>query len=161
MELVFTLGLTAAALGMAVPAMGGALAALVTPFARWLLWMTRHLADLPFASLSLTSPYLTAWLAFVYGVFLLCCAWRRQRRYVLPVCACVCTLCVCLVLTRLADTAPRLTLVALDVGQGRAPCCAAGRGPPWWTAAAARAMPGTGRRTTCGTGGGTLWTCWC
>ena len=118
-ELVFTLGLTAAALGMAVPAMGGALAALVTPFARWLLWMARHLADLPFASLSLTSPYLTAWLAFVYGVFLLCCVWRRQRRYVLPVCACVCTLCVCLVLTRLADTAPRLTLVALDVGQGQ------------------------------------------
>jgi len=98
-ELVFTLGLTAAAQGMAVPAMGGALAALVTPFARWLLWMARHFADLPFASLSLTSPYLTAWLAFVYGVFLLCCVWRRQRRYVLPVCACVCTLCVCLVLT--------------------------------------------------------------
>lgn len=117
--LVFTGGLTGAVLGMGVLPLGQAAGALLTPLVRFLLWMVRHLADVPFGAVSLTSPYLLAWLVFAYAILLLFCAWRRERRVIVPVCACLCTLCVALLLTQLTDAAPRLTLTALNVGQGQ------------------------------------------
>lgn len=65
------------------------------------LFCARTLAKLPFAALSLQSPYYVAFLLFLYILILLYAFfWRKGiRRPIYPLCACVLTLCLSTLLT--------------------------------------------------------------
>lgn len=115
---LFSGGLLLSLLGLLFPAVASALALPVAFLGRWILWCTRILSDLPFASLSTNSIYLCAWLVLVY-LFIILAAARRYRRAVFPVGASVITLCAALILTRVSLTASPLTITMLDVGQGQ------------------------------------------
>ena len=123
----FSPGLLLTLLGVALPGVSAVPAFPVTLLARYILTMTRALASLPFASVTLDSLYLRGWLVLVYAVLLLMFL-RRYRRPVLPVCACALTLCAALLLTRLSLLSYPLTITVLDVGQGQSILlCSGGR----------------------------------
>lgn len=117
-SLLFATGLLLSLLGILLPAAASVFAIPVAFLGRWILWCTRILSDLPFASLSTDSIYLCAWLAFLY-ILIAIVLLRRYRRAVLPVCAAVITLCTALILTRVSLTSSPLTVTMLDVGQGQ------------------------------------------
>lgn len=115
---LFSAGLLLSLLGLLFPAAASLLALPAAFLARWVLWCTRVLSDLPFASLSTDSIYLCAWLVLVY-VLIILIAVRRYRRAVFPVSAAIITLCAALILTRVSLTTSPLTITMLDVGQGQ------------------------------------------
>ncbi len=114
----FSPGLLLTLLGVALPGVAAPLTLPVTLLIRYVLAVTRALSALPFASVSLGSFYLRAWLALVYAILLLVLL-RRYRRPVLPVCAGVLTLCAALLLTRFSLLSCPLSITMLDVGQGQ------------------------------------------
>lgn len=124
---LFVGGLIAAGVGIFCLPMGLALAALVAPLGRYVLLVTHGLARAPFAAVTLSSGYLTAWAAFGYGLFLLWLLWRgEKKRLIVPLCCGTVTLCAALLLTRLSYESGPLTVTVLDVGQGESVVLRAG-----------------------------------
>lgn len=114
----FSPGLLLTLLGIALPGLSTLLTFPVTLLTRYILTVTRALGSLPFASVSMGSFYLCAWLVLVYGILLLVLL-RRYRRPILPICAGVLTLCAALLLTRFSLLSCPLSITMLDVGQGQ------------------------------------------
>lgn len=113
--------------------LGGLLIALAGPFfptltslmgqvfawpARWVLWVAQTIARWPFAALSLTTVYLVGWFILTYCVLLLLLRFKRRIRPVLPAGAAAITLCAALLMSTWPSLHARLTVTALDVGQG-------------------------------------------
>lgn len=117
-SLAFSPGLLLTLLGIALPGLSALLTFPVTLLTRYVLAVTRALGSLPFASVSMGSFYLCAWLVLVYAILLLVLL-RRYRRPILPVCAGVLTLCAALLLTRFSLLSCPLSVTMLDVGQGQ------------------------------------------
>ncbi len=99
--------------------LGAGLAVLVKLPSGFFLETARVLSRLPFAGLSMTSVYYIWWVAFAYGMALITLLWPGKRRPVLPICACVSTLCLSMVLTSLTAKVGDLRVSVLDVGQGQ------------------------------------------
>lgn len=117
-SLLFLSGLGVSLLGLVWP-VGAAAAGGVVSLLAELLWLLVHsLSRLPFAAVTLQGRYLPLWLGFCYALWLFF-LWRRGRRPLLPLCACVITLCWSLVLTRMTYELGPVTVTALDVGQGQ------------------------------------------
>lgn len=117
--LIFPLGLVAVTLFPLCPMVSQLLADVLTPLVGYLLNMTAWLADVPFASLALTSPYLLIWFVCAYGMMLVTVFWPGRPRPVLSLCGGTVTLCLALVLTRADYQQSGLTMTVLDVGQGQ------------------------------------------
>lgn len=115
----FTLGFVAVLLSYVLLPLGRGLAWLCAWPVRYFSWVTGLVAKVPFASVSVTSPYILAWLVFVYLLVILLIFGKGRKRPLLPLCAAVLTLCVCLLLSNFSYTASDLTFSALDVGQGQ------------------------------------------
>lgn len=112
-------GLVTALVGLALPAVATVMAWVVSLPVWYLQWLTAALAGLPFASVSVHSIYLIAWMALTYGLIFLWVLWRGPRgRVVVPVCLSTSTLCGALMLQAAALTGGSLTVSVLDVGQG-------------------------------------------
>lgn len=116
----FLLGLAAALLGIFLPGPGRLLAELAAWPARWAILISKAIAKLPFATVSLTSIYLVGWFLLTYGIVLLF-LFRRKRggmRPAIPIAVCVLTLCSALVMNAWPAITGTLMVTALDVGQG-------------------------------------------
>ena len=115
---VFLGGAAIAALSVALPGVGQALAWVLAWLVRGIQWMAQALARFPFASVS-AGGYLGLWLGFVYLLLLLWGLWRRERKGpLLPVAAAVLALCAALLLNTLTLRGGDLRVTVLDVGQG-------------------------------------------
>lgn len=111
------------ALGLAAVLLPGVLGRAVAWVCAWpgryFLAMTGLLAKVPFASVSISSPYILAWLVLVYLVALAVLLSKGRKRVLLPLCSVVLTLCVSLLLSAVSYTATGFSFSALDVGQGQ------------------------------------------
>ncbi len=90
------------------------------PPIRYFFWFAGKASQIGLAAVEMDRGYYAAWALFVYGLVLLyLLAPVKEKRPVLPACACVVTLCLAALLT--AKTAQRqdLALTVLDVGQGQ------------------------------------------
>lgn len=115
---VFLAGLLAALLGLFFPPLGAALAWVTAWPARWVMFVARHIARLPYASLSLRSGYLVFWFAATYAILLIWVFARKHIRPAIPLSALLLTLSAVLVTQSWDAAAGTLTVAALDVGQG-------------------------------------------
>ena len=116
---IFAAGLLVGLLALVLPGLAQLLAVPVSWLAEYVQWCTDFLADLPFASLSLDSPFYKAWLVLVYVVIIAAFAERKKRRHILPVCCIVCGLCLSILCTAKSFRTGMLSVTALDVGQGQ------------------------------------------
>lgn len=118
--LAFVGGALSVAVGAVVFPLGQGLAALVGFPIRFFLGCAAQASRLGLASVDLDWGYYALWALFVYGVFLLyLLAPVPGKRPVVPVCACVVTLCLSALLTAKTVQRQDLALTVLDVGQGQ------------------------------------------
>lgn len=107
----------------ALPLVGGVFGALAIPFLEYLLWAVPGLGALPFASVTLTSPYYAMGFAAVYALILLNLFWPAKGKGVrVPALCGVLLVCVSVGLTRLEYARSNLSVAVLDVGQGQSVC---------------------------------------
>ncbi|MBR5533797.1 MAG: DNA internalization-related competence protein ComEC/Rec2, partial [Ruminiclostridium sp.] len=118
-SLVFAGGLVSLVLGGLWLPLGQAVAWLVGLPLDLFFWYSEQASRWTWAALATGAGYFGLWAAFVYGLILLGMVLPGRKRLVVPVCACVVTLCLSALLT--AQTAQRtgLTVTILDVGQGQ------------------------------------------
>ena len=119
-SLSFLGGLLSVLFGAVCTPIGQALAAAVGLPIRFFLWYAGQASKISLAALTTDSEYYMAWAGFVYLLFALYLLSRaEEKRPILPVCACVFTLCLSALLTAQTVRQSDLTLTALDVGQGQ------------------------------------------
>lgn len=127
-NLVTNWSVTAAFVGGALSVAAGAvwlplgqiLAAVVGVPIRFFLWYAREASQMGLAAVDLDRGYYALWALFVYAVVLLyLLVPGKGKRPVLPVCACVVTLCLSALLTVKTAQRQDLALTILDVGQGQ------------------------------------------
>lgn len=85
---------------------------------RFVLWVSKQLASFPLAAVYTKSPYIVAWLVFVYvllAVFLL----STKRKPFVLICCGVLGLCVALLASWIEPLGDDLRVTMLDVGQGQ------------------------------------------
>lgn len=100
--------------------LGQVLAAVVGLPIRFFLWAAEELSRLGLAAVDLDQGYYALWALFVYAVVLLyLLVPAKGKRPILPVCACVATLCLSALLTAKTTQRQDLSLTVLDVGQGQ------------------------------------------
>ena len=118
-SLVFAGGLVSLIFGALWLPLGQAVAWLVGFPLDLFQWFAAWAGKLTLAALVTDGGYFALWAAFVYVLILLGMVLPGKKRLVVPVCACVVTLCLAAILT--AQTAQRtgLTVTVLDVGQGQ------------------------------------------
>lgn len=114
--------LIAALAGLAIPALGGAAAAVAAVPGRYVVWTAVHLSRFPFAAVSIDAVYLLLWLLLAYAVALLYLLRLLRRgtggRPLIPLCGCGAVLALALVLNAAALSGESLRVSVLDVGQG-------------------------------------------
>lgn len=102
----------------AVPAVSSILASLVSYPIRYVLWIVKIIADFPIAAVYTVSPYITAWIVFVYGMLTVFLISENKRPLILSCCAAM-GLCVALLADWTEAAADDMRLTVLDVGQGQ------------------------------------------
>ncbi len=126
-SLAFAPGLVLTLLGIVVPTLSPVLTFPITLLSRYVLRVAHALGSLSFASLSMNSIYLCAWLVLVYLIVLIVFL-GKYHRPIIPVCSSVIALCAALLLNRAALLSPPLSITMLDVGQGQSILlCSGGR----------------------------------
>ena len=101
-----------------IPAAGAVVAGIVSWPIRYVLWVAKTMAAFPLAAVYTASPYITAWLVFVYvllAVFLL----GRNRRPWIFACCMLLGLCAALSAQWMEASAEDVRITVLDVGQGQ------------------------------------------
>lgn len=119
-SLAFLGGLLSVALGFVFLPLGQLLAAVSGLPVDFFLWYSAKASRLALAAVGTGSVYYALWVLFVYGIVLLYlfAPWKGKRP-VLPLCACVATLCLSALLTAGSVRRWDLTMTVLDVGQGQ------------------------------------------
>lgn len=120
----FLLSVLAAAMGFLLPLGAVVLAWPAGWLLRWLLWLVPALGSLPFASVTLTSPYYALGLVALYAMVCLNLFWpaREKKRLGVPLVCGLTLAAVCVVFTRLEFVLGDMTVAVLDVGQGQSVC---------------------------------------
>ena len=116
---IFAAGLIIGLLGLFLPGTARLLAIPVSWLAEYVQRCTDFLADLPFASLALDSPFYKAWIVLVYAVIMAAVLERGKRRHIVPICCVVCALFLSILCTARTFRTDELSVTALDVGQGQ------------------------------------------
>ena len=120
MTAAFVGGALSVAAGALWLPLGQVLAAVVGLPIRFFLWAAEELSRLGLAAGDLDQGYYALWALFVYAVVLLyLLVPAKGKRPILPVCACVVTLCLSALLTAKTTQRQDLSLTVLDVGQGQ------------------------------------------
>jgi len=118
--LVFIGGIAAVAAGLVFTPLGIAAAWAVSLPARFVIAVVTRLSHMPLAAVYTSNPAVVAWLVTAYlmiAAFVLLRA--RLRSWLFPVCLTVSTLCLVVLATSVWGDHERLTVTALDVGQGQ------------------------------------------
>ena len=95
-----------------------AVAWVISYLMRYVLFIAKTLASIPFAAVYTTSVYIVIWLVLCYlliTVFLI----ARKRQSLVLVCSMICGLCVALLLSWVEPTLDDTRMTMLDVGQGQ------------------------------------------
>ena len=85
---------------------------------RYVLLVAKTLAAFPLAAVYTTSPYIVAWLVFVYGLLAVFLLSRNRRPLILGSCALM-GLCLALLVSWLEVKPGQTRITVLDVGQGQ------------------------------------------
>lgn len=125
---VFCAGFVSVALGFVFEMASVLVAAVVSVFVRYIIFIASVLAYLPLAGISTSNMYIVVWLVFVYAIIVVfCLGGFRVRRLIIPgglAALCLCAISVLTpVICALDDT---MTVTALDVGQGQSIVITAG-----------------------------------
>lgn len=117
---LFVATLVIGLVGMALPGLAAALGMAAALLGRYVLWVVKTLAAIPYCAVTLQSPWHLAALLGLYGQGLIALLWRAQRRrvWVFSLCAAV-TVAGSLRLTRWSFFARDFTAAVLNVGQGQ------------------------------------------
>jgi competence protein ComEC len=119
--LAFCGGIAAVAVGFIYAPAGAVLASAVGLPVNFIIKTTEVFSQTPFASVYTENPGIVIWLVYIYLLLVAIMIWRFSLRQLLyPVCLSAVFLCFVLVTTSLSSNNRRLSLTALDVGQGQA-----------------------------------------
>ncbi|MCL1828614.1 MAG: DNA internalization-related competence protein ComEC/Rec2 [Oscillospiraceae bacterium] len=120
-SLCFVLGYAMCILGFLLPAAGVSAGYVTAFFARYVLFVAKSFANLPFSAVYTTNNFASAWLILTYVLLIITYASALGRktsfRPVLPLCLSVCVLCISLI-TVTEIYKKGATITVLDVGQG-------------------------------------------
>lgn len=89
---------------------------------RYILWVAGRVSELPFASITATTPYIALWLLFTYAFLLLAVLLKGKKPVLLMVTCVLVSLGVCLLYLNLDRGFTAFSIAALDVGQGECIC---------------------------------------
>jgi len=118
-SIAFPLGLIAALLGFISPLLGSIAAFPVTFTARYIVYIARTLASIPYSVVYSSSVHILFWLAYVYILFtVLPLLKARARQYLYPGCIAVILLFIIILVSSLLPVVEENSVTVLDVGQG-------------------------------------------
>jgi len=118
-SLAFPLGLITALIGFISPFLGSAAAFPVTLAARYIIYIARMLAAVPYSVVYSTSAHIISWLAYIYILFSLMPLLKaRARQYLYPVCIAIIMLFSVILASSLMPVTKGDSVTVLDVGQG-------------------------------------------
>ena len=104
--------------GLPAPGLAAVLGWCLSWGIRYVLLVAKTLAAFPLAAVYTTSPYIVAWLVFVYGLLAVFLLSQNRRPLVLGCCALM-GLCLALVLSWMETKPEETRITVLDVGQGQ------------------------------------------
>ena len=118
--IVFCVGLAAVALSFLWMPLGMCAGTAAAFAAKYILWMAKWLASLPYHAVYFFNPYLKYWLVFAYGLFFLCWLLKPKavRKYAVAAVLCTASLAGVVWLGSLRYASGELHITMLDVGQG-------------------------------------------
>ena len=115
----FPLGLLAALIGFINSHIGAVVAFPVSQAARYIIFIARSFASVPYAVVYSSNAYIMFWLAYVYIVFtMLPLLKARLRQYIYPVCISLILLFTVILVSPLVPSVNDNSVTVLDVGQG-------------------------------------------
>ncbi len=118
-SLAFCGGLVSVLTGFIFSPAGKAAAWLVSWPVRFIFSSVQRLSGLQFASVSMLSVFLRLWLVFTYAVLArLFIIRKRKPRLIIPACGIIIALCLSILLSGLVSDRAKMTVTAVDVGQG-------------------------------------------
>jgi len=118
-SLVFPVGLLAALLGFLSTTLGGIIAFPVTYAARYIIYVARTFAAIPYSVIYSSNAYIMFWLAYIYILFIALPVLKaRVRQYIYPVCISLILLFTIILLSPLSPAVNSNAITVLDVGQG-------------------------------------------
>lgn len=128
-SLLFCGGYVVCMIGLAAPALGTFLAALLSYLVRYIACVVEYAAKLSFTAVYIENPYVFAWLCLTYLLFAVFLALRRGKRKLSPALPCALSLFILLGVfwvTRRDMLADRGTISVMDVGNGQCIAVTAG-----------------------------------
>jgi len=118
-SLAFPIGLLAALIGFINSQAGSIVAFPVSQAARYIIFIARTFASVPYSVVYSSNAYIMFWLAYVYIIFtVLPLLKARLRQYIYPVCISLILLFTVILLSPLAPSVNDNSVTVLDVGQG-------------------------------------------
>lgn len=105
-------------LHLLLPAAAAVFAQWISLPIRYVLFVAKTMADIPLAAVYTVSPYITAWLFFVYILLILFLISKNRKPVTLSCCAAL-GLCIALLAGWLEPMQDAIRLTVLDVGQGQ------------------------------------------
>ena len=105
-------------LHLLLPAAAAVFAQWISLPIRYVLFVAKTMADIPLAAVYTVSPYITAWLVFVYILLILFLISKNRKPVTLSCCAAL-GLCIALLAGWLEPMQDDIRFTVLDVGQGQ------------------------------------------
>ena len=118
-SLIFLAGIFGAAAALLIPAFGFLLPIVITPLARYFLYVISFLSRIPFSSFGADNPYMVGFIVYLYAVVIALCAIRGGKRAVPVASAVIISLCLSVLFSSVTIFRNGYRLAALDVGQGQ------------------------------------------
>ena len=115
----FPVGLLAALSGFISPYIGSIVAFPVTYAARYIIYIAKTFASIPYSVVYSSNAYIMFWLAYVYIIFIALPVMKaRARQYIYPVCISLILLFTIILISPLSPAVNANSITVLDVGQG-------------------------------------------
>lgn len=125
--ILFGAGVLIGTLGMFVPELAALVALPIAPLGRYLNAVIDGLSSLTFSAVTTQSVYYRAWLVLVYLILILIPILPGKKRWIIPTCCGVTTLCLAMLLNAWSFWWGSGAVTVLDVGQGQSVLVRSGR----------------------------------
>lgn len=117
--ILFGAGVLIGTLGVFVPELAALIALPIAPLGRYLNAVIDGLSSLTFSAVTTQSVYYRAWLVLVYLILILIPILPGKKRWIIPTCCGVTTLCLAMLLNAWSFWWGSGAVTVLDVGQGQ------------------------------------------
>ena len=117
--ILFGAGVLIGTLGVFVPELAALVALPIAPLGRYLNAVIDGLSSLTFSAVTTQSVYYRAWLVLVYLILILIPILPGKKRWIIPTCCGVITLCLAMLLNAWSFWWGSGAVTVLDVGQGQ------------------------------------------